>query len=233
MSKVNSGWTVVDAKLPLLTYLYSFGNGLATALAVGGPKGLLVVSAPAGVPEAAFTELEKHGKVVALVAPNAFHHMGIPVWKARYPDAAVFAPAQSIARVTKKSGVAGIRPLAESGEFTGVDVDLVDMPHYKTGEVLVRARSGAEVFWYVTDVIMNMPKAPPGFFGLIFKWTGSAPGLRPNGVAPLMMVKDKRALYRWLREQAEKAPPTQLIACHGDPAKLTAPAKELLAILPA
>jgi hypothetical protein len=30
------------------------------------------------------------------------------------------------------------------------------------------------------------------------------------------MVKDKAALYRWLREEVDKAPPTMLIPCHGE-----------------
>jgi hypothetical protein len=29
------------------------------------------------------------------------------------------------------------------------------------------------------------------------------------------MVKNKRALYGWLAEQAEKTPPTLVVACHG------------------
>ena len=107
------------------------------------------------------------------------------------------------------------------------------MPHYKTGEVLVRVKHGDHVVWYVTDVIMNMPRLPPGFpFKQLFGWTKSAPGLRPNGVAPLFMVKDKASLYRWLRTEVDKAPPTVLVACHGD-AVTSGAADQLRAILPA
>jgi hypothetical protein len=42
--------------------------------------------------------------VRALIATNAFHTLGIASWKARFPDASVFAPAQSLARVTQVSG---------------------------------------------------------------------------------------------------------------------------------
>ena len=197
----------------------------------GFPGGLIVISPPCKAPEAAFDELEAHGKVRALVASNAFHYLGIPAWKARYPDAKVYAPAQSIARVEKRARVAGILPLEEAKDIAGSEVELIDMPHYKTGEVLVRAKAGSETIWYVTDVIMNMAELPGPFpFNLIFKWTGTAPGLRLNGVAPLFMVKDKRALHGWLRDEAEKAPPSVLVPCHGDVVRMASPGKELMAL---
>lgn len=233
MSKVNAGWTVVEPSLPILTYLYSFGPGLAHALAVGGAGGLIVVSPPCNVSEAAFAELEKHGKVVALVASNAFHHMGIPAWKARFPDAQVFAPAQAVARVAAKSKIADVKPLSDAGAIAGPNVELIDMPHYKTGEVLVRLRAGDDVIWYTTDVLMNMKALPKGFpMHQIFKWTKSAPGLKLNGVSPLFMMKDKLGVHRWLRKQAEAVPPTLLLPAHGDPLRLGPNARELIDILP-
>ena len=234
MSNPSSGWTVVDPEAPLLTYAYTFGQGHAHALAVGGADGLLVVSPPCNVPEAAFTELERYGKVRVLVAPNAYHTLGIGPWSRRFPEAAVFAPAQSIARVEKQSKVRGIRPLADASSLTGPKVELVDMPHYKTGEALVRVETASGLVWYVTDVIFNMQQLPPGFpFNLVFKWTGSAPGFRLNAIAPLFMVKDKRALYRWMRGEVEKAPPRLVLTSHGAPMKLDPPGKQLLDILPA
>lgn len=210
-------WKVFDPATPILTYTYSFGPGLATALAVGGEGGLIVVSPPCRLAAKAFEDLQPHGPVRALVASNAFHHMGIPEWKKRFPDAAVFAPAQSIARVERQTKVQGIRPLAEAAAIAGARVDLVDMPHYKTGEVLVRIRTDRGLVWYVTDVIMNMPTLPANpIVKLLFKVSGSAPGLKYNNIAPLFMVKNKKALRRWLAEEYRKAPPRWLIASHGD-----------------
>jgi hypothetical protein len=45
------------------------------------------------------------------------------------PGAAIFAPAQSIARVERQSSLSGIRPLADAAAITGTAVELVDMPH--------------------------------------------------------------------------------------------------------
>ena len=211
------GWKVFDAGKPILTYEYSFGPGVANALAVGGNDGLVVVSPPCRVAAGVFDDLSRYGPVRALVASNAFHYLGLPEWKARFPDAAVFAPVQSIARVARQSSLSGIRPLSEAAPMTGAAVELVDMPHYKTGEVLVRVTTERGVVWYVTDVIMNLPVLPRNpIFKLMFRLSGSGPGPRFNNIAPLFMVQDKAALRRWLCEEFRKAPPDWLIATHGD-----------------
>jgi hypothetical protein len=217
------GWKVFDARTPILTYEYSFGPGLATALAVGGKDGLVVVSPPCHAGPEVFDDLLQYGLVRALVASNAFHYLGLPEWQARFPDAAIFAPAQSIARVEKHSRLHDIRPLSEAASIAGTGLELVDMPHYKTGEVLVRIATERGLVWYVTDVIMNMPVLPRNpIIKLMFGLSGSGPGLRFNNVAPLFMVKDKAALRRWLADEFRKAPPSWLIAAHGDAVDFTA-----------
>src|SRR3954467_12503510 len=144
-------WNVLDADTPILTYTYSFGPGTANALAVrGAGDGLVVVSPPWRVNQSVFEHLRAYGPVRALVASNAFHYMGIPEWKRRYPDAAVFAPAQSLARVERQTKLPGIRTLAEAASITGGQLELIDMPHYKTGEVMVRLTTPRGLVWYLT-----------------------------------------------------------------------------------
>lgn len=217
MEATPNGWRIFDAKTPALTYLYSFGPGTANSLAVGGRDGLVVVSAPCKVADGVFDDLSRFGKVRALVASNAFHHMGIPEWKRRFPEAEIFAPAQSIARVEKQTKLRGIRPLAEAKAITGTELELVDMPHYRMGEVLVRVHTDRGLVWYVTDIVMNLRALPPhpiakAMFGL----TRSGPGLKFNNLAPLFMVKDKKALKRWFAAQLSLDPPNWLIPTHGD-----------------
>ena len=216
-------WKVFDAETPVLTWSYSLGLAVSNALAVGTGNGLVLVSPPYRAPEQAFEGLRRYGPVRALVASNAFHHMGIPEWKARFPDAAVFAPAQSMARVRKKTGIDDVRPLAEAQALGGGRLELVDMPYYRTGEALVRIHTSLGLAWYVTDIILNIQKLPANpLLKLLFKLTGSAPGLRFNKVGPKFMVKDGRALKRWLREEFERTRPRWIIATHGDIADLDA-----------
>lgn len=226
----NDRWAPID-DTPILSLTYRFGGGLANAIAVPYAEGYAVVSPPAGVSEAAYADLEQRGPVRALVAPNAYHTLGVRPWKERFADAAVFAPEQSRARVAKHSKVAGIEPLAKM-KSDRAGVELVDMPHFKSGEVLVRVNAGDRVIWYFTDLVMNLPKLPPSFpMRQVFGWTKSAPGLRPNWLATTFMVKDKAPLFRWLRSEVEKAPPTTILSAHGDHVFDRA-AERLLACLP-
>jgi hypothetical protein len=216
-------WEVFDPSAPILTCEYSFGPGVAKALAVGGPGGLVVVSPPCRVDADVFDGLAPYGPVHALVAPNAFHHLGLPEWKARFPDAEVFAPAQAVARVAKQSKLTGVRPLAEARSLTGPRLELVDMPHYRTGELLVRIATDRGTVWYVTDVVMNLRALPPNPIIKFMFWASrSGPGLRFNNIAPLFMVKDKRALRRWFAGEFRRDPPAWLIAAHGDVVDFTA-----------
>lgn len=223
MESTAHGWKVFDADIPILTYSYSFGPGTANALAVGVAGRLVIVSPPYRVADGVFGDLSPYGPVLALVASNAFHHMGIVEWKRRFPNAAVFAPAQSVARVERHTKLSGIRPIADAAEVTRPTLELVDMPYYRTGEVLVRIKTARGLVWYVTDIIMNMVVLPEHpIMRILFRLSGSAPGLRFNNVGPIFMVKDKAALKRWLAAEYEKDPPRWLIAAHGDVADFEA-----------
>jgi hypothetical protein len=217
MDSTGHGWRIFDRELPVLLYRYSFGAGVATSLAVGAGSGLILVSPPCRTKPGVAEDLAQFGPVRALVAPNAFHTLGVAEWHARLPEVPVHAPAQAIARVEKQARIRGIRPVAELAALAGPRVEFVDMPHYKTGEVLLRITLPGGLAWCVTDVILNLPALPPNLFArLAFGLSGSAPGLRYNNIAPLFMVADKAALRRWLAEQYAKAPPRWLIPAHGD-----------------
>ncbi|MFO1303631.1 MAG: hypothetical protein U1F54_07850 [Burkholderiales bacterium] len=209
-------WTEFDEALPVLTCDYTFGPGSARSLAVGIDGGIAIVSPPYRAREEDFAAIGRYGAVRALVAPNAFHHLGLAEWKRRFPDAQIYAPRQSIDRVQRKAGVAGIRPLADLAALGGRRVTFTDMPHYKTGEALVRIDTARGRAWYVTDVIFNFETMPgPLPIRMIFRLSGSAPGLRINNIAPLFMVQDKRALMGWLAQEAGRDPPRFLIPAHG------------------
>jgi hypothetical protein len=96
-------------------------------------------------------------------------------------------------------------------------VDFLDMPHYRMGEALVRMRTASGCAWYVTDAVFNFAEVPPNFgVGFLFRVTGSAPGLRFNNLGTTFMVRDRRALKRWLLARHDEAPPVQLIPAHGE-----------------
>jgi hypothetical protein len=229
---VQQSWVPLAGDPWTATFGYSFGGGgTATALAVEVGGGLLVASPPCRVADEAFEALASRAPVRALVATNAYHTLGLASWKARFPQAAVFAPPQSLQRVTKVSGVGGIRPLSEAAALTGERLALIELPYFRTGEALIKVRAAEGLIWYVTDIVFNLPKLPSNpLFALLFGVTDSAPGLRINRIAPLFMVRDRPALWAWLAAEARRDKPRWLVPAHGDPVDLTATPTRLEAL---
>lgn len=228
-----AAWELTGDNDAIRTLTYSFGPGVARSFAVRGPKGWVVVSPACKPTEAQFAALEESAPIAALVAPNAFHYLGIEAWKNHAPNAKIFAPAQSIARIQKKTGRVDLASVAEAAEYCGSDLVLDDMPHYKTGEVLTRVRDERGPIWHVTDVIFNWPSLPPS---LLIKFlfsvlTDSAPGFKLSGPAAFLMMRDKKALYHWLKEETQKAPPVRIVPSHGGDVMLDPPGQQLLDLL--
>ena len=216
-------WVQIATDPWTATFEYSSGAGTATALAVDVGGGLLVASPPWRVADDAFEALASRAPVRALVATNAFHTLGLAPWKARFPAAAVFAPPQSLQRVTKVSGIGGIRPLSEAATLTGERVALIELPYFRTGEALIKIRTAEGLLWYVTDILLNLPQLPSHpLFAVLFKLTGNAPGLRINRIAPLFMVRNRPALWQWLAAEARRDRPRLLVPAHGDAVDLAA-----------
>ena len=84
-------------------------------------------------------------------------------------------------------------------------------------------RAAEGLLWYVTDIILNLPRLPSHpLFAALFKLTDSAPGLRINRIAPLFMVRDRPALWQWLAAEARRDTPRWLVPAHGDSIDLAA-----------
>jgi hypothetical protein len=111
-------------------------------------------------------------------------------------------------------------------------VELVDMPNYRTGEVLVRLRTSRGLAWYVTDIVLNLTRLPSNpLLALLFRMTASAPGLKVNQIGPRLMTKDFGAVKRWLAQEAGREPPRWLIPTHGEVLDLGADASPLVQVL--
>ena len=97
------GWTTLSESPLVLVREYGFGPGKANAMVVGLPGGkLLIVSPPTKVPQAELRELSAAGQVVALLANNGTHHLGLPETRAAFPDAVSYAAPQAAERIRKK-----------------------------------------------------------------------------------------------------------------------------------
>ena len=121
MSTTEAGWTILDEAAGILTREYEFApHSLARMMVARSADGLVAISPASKMPDAAFAELGRFGKVTALVAPNGFHHLGLPEWKQKFPEAKIYAPAAARARIQKKQPALGaLAPLEELAEKLG------------------------------------------------------------------------------------------------------------------
>ena len=219
MEKTEHGWTVVDREAGVLTYEYEFrGGATANTFVARMPDGKLLVISPAyKMPAQAFDDLAAFGEVGAVVANNGFHHLGQPEWRARFPEARFFAPAEAVARVRKQNPEApDFEPLSKLTEQLGEDLAVTEAPSTKCGESWARAKIDGGHAWYASDVLANMQEVSgPLPVRLLMKWTGSAPGYRVFNLAMKFIVKDKRAVLTRLSEELRAHPPTVMIPAHG------------------
>ncbi len=166
---------------------------------------------------------ELGGEVVALIAPNKFHHLYIESWRSAYPSATVFAE-EHVAR--KVPSLANDTILSNTTpDLYSDDIDQVVLSGNRLFQEVVffHHESGALIFTDLminlkTDNIKLLPRLFLEFEGVTY----------PDGGIP--------RLYKWLsnKEQARAAytkisswQPRHVLFCHGETFALTA--DELLA----
>lgn len=236
METTAKGWNVLDRDSAIVWRQYSFGGGLATTMVFrGAGDGLVVMSPGNNFEEGALDELADFGKVVALVASNAFHWLGQPAWRKRFPEARSFAPAQGIKRLSKKVPDAQFEPLDALAPLLGDRATVVDAPGFKVGNAFATVRGKRGTYWYPSDLLSNIPELPPGFvFRKLMSMTNSAPGYRLFRPSVWLMVKNKPGLRTWIDEELAKSGPVAVVPAHGPPvtgSDLVATTKSLVAQL--
>lgn len=209
------GWNAIETGAgPMWWREYGFTKGAwATMLAFRGTDGLVVLSPGNGVESRALDALAELGDVRALVATNAYHHLGQPEWRKRFPNAESYAPPGALPRLAKKAASVPFRSLAELALPAGVRWE--DAPGFSIGETIVRFDSPEGVVWYSGDLLTNIVRMPGPPASWLMKLTGSAPGFRLFKLGTWLFVKDKKAVREWALERLAKEPPIAIVPAHG------------------
>ena len=210
---------------------YSFGPGTANALAVKpGTGGWIVVSPPADPPASVFETLEQQGGVGALIAPNAYHNLGQPSWRARFPQAVSFAPSGAHARLAKRTRGVPYRPLEELAHQ--LQPSSVFLPEgMKTPDILIRVPISDGFLWWMGDQFSNSSVNDQIWpLRLLARFVGSGLGYRCNSKPELVYVSDRAAWLGSIRQALEESPPTIVVPAHGDPVTEDTAARTRLAI---
>jgi hypothetical protein len=215
MKTSSKAWTVIDEDAGVFCRVYSFGPATANTMAVRlTNRDLLVVSPGCAMPAGALDELAEHGEVVALLAPNGFHHLGLPEWSKRFPKARLFASEAATRRIGKRHAGLKLEPLGELDALLPDHVHVI-APAMKDPDVFIRIDTDAGAIWFSNDVLGNSPKLPNNWlFWLLFKITRTGPGFTVNRLA-LKFLRPKPEFREFILREMKEHPPRILVPGHG------------------
>lgn len=170
--------------------------------------GRVIVHNAVAMREPEMAELEAWGTPSVIFVPNGFHRQDALIWKQRYPNAQVIAPAGSKKRVAKVVAVDAVSETAPGDD----SVRLVPIDGMPAESVLV-VKSGGETTLVFCDAVLNMPKL--GFPMNVF--LGPTGQVSAPRAMRWMLLKDKKAFASQLDKLAETPGLRRLLFGHGAP----------------
>lgn len=176
--------------------------------------GRLIVHNAIALGDPEMAELEAWGTPSVIFVPNGFHRQDSAIYKQRYPQAKVVAPAGSKKRIEKVLAVDAVSEEAPHDDTVRL-IPLDGLP----AESVLEVRSDDGVTLTFCDAILNVPKL--GFpMGFLLGPTGKVSTPR---LVRWMSLKDKRAFAAQLEKLAETPKLTRIMFGHGKPITDDAP----------
>jgi hypothetical protein len=190
-----------------------------------GNRDLLVYS-PTWFGEGTFEKVDAIGTPRVLFAPNHFHHVSLPRYRKRYPDAVPVTSPAARPRLTKK-GHEGLRDLADVASLLPSSARFLACEGTKAGETFFSLESGSERTWVLADAFFNVERPVTGVGGVVLRTLKTIPGLCLGQTFPWLALRDRRAYLAWLAAQLDMEKPTRIVPCHGDAIARPSLAEEL------
>lgn len=222
MTKFNTEWTV-GPHGPLETFddgLLSVAGEIVMPLGrfprrmtlVKLRDGGVVVWSAIALAEPQMREVEALGNPRFLVVPNPGHRLDARIWKDRYPDLVVVAPAGAVELVSEAVPVDDTR-----GDFGDPDVEFVTVAGADAAEsaLIVRRPAGTTL---ITNDIIGHVTHPHGLganiMARLFDYGVHEPSV-PRTIR--RFIKDEQALAGQLRAWADLPDLKRIIVSHVDP----------------
>jgi hypothetical protein len=173
--------------------------------------GRLVVFNAIALDEDEMRRVESFGRPAFLVVPNDHHRLDAKIWKERYPDLQVVAPAGSRKKVEEVVPVD-----ATEGEFDDPDTLLVTVPGTDGREAALEVEGADGLTLVLNDIVGNI-RDEHGFGGWLLRRMGFA-GDAPHvpGPVKLNMIESKSALREQLLRWAERKSLKRILVAHGE-----------------
>lgn len=173
--------------------------------------GRLVVFSAIALNEEGMGELEAFGPPSFLIVPNNHHRLDARIWKDRYPEIKVIAPAGAREKVEKVVSV----------DYTDIVFDdpsvrFVTVPGTQGHEAALEVDGPRGLTLVLNDVVANIRDAK-GFGGWLLRKMGFV-GDEPQIPAPIKasLISDKGALEHQLRLWASAPALRRIVVSHGD-----------------
>ena len=173
----------------------------------------LVIFSAIALDEHEMKAIEAFGKPSFLIVPSGIHRLDAKIWKDRYPNLCVIAPAGARRKVEEVVHVD-----RTSIEFADPNVHFITVPGTDEREAAVVVQTPSGAILVVNDLIWNL-KHQHGLSALLFRMLGFL-GAHPRPRIPRLVqrkaVKDKPALKSQLEEWAAMSGITRIIPSHGE-----------------
>ena len=173
--------------------------------------GRLVVFSAIALDEEEMRRIEAFGTPAFIVVPNDHHRMDAGIWKERYPNLQVIAPAGSREKVEEVVPVD-----ATEGDFGDPGVTLVTVPGTDGREAALEVEGTDGLTLVLNDIVGNI-RDEHGFGGWLLRRMGFA-GDEPHvpGPVKLNMIASKSALRDQLLRWAGRDRLKRILVSHGE-----------------
>jgi hypothetical protein len=187
------------------------GGKLKRVMAIGKlANGDLVVHNAIALEEALMREIDAWGRVAFIVVPNGYHRLDCARFKGRYPDAKVVCPSAAAKRVGEVAKV----DLSYANFAEGSDVTLRHLAGTKENEGIMIVKHGTTSTVVFNDLVFNMPHVG-GTIGWILRYVTKSSGSPTISlISRMLVVKDKAAVAKELRDLAALPGLSRLIVSH-------------------
>lgn len=204
-------WQEVIAGSNVWRYEYIANGYRANAVALPlNEQDWAIVSPPTGLSEADFAAIDVRGQVTALIAPSAAHDLGQAEWQSRYPSAISYAPKTALSQLKQIE-----QPFTPLSELTASQAEFREVPGAKKGGTIAISHQGSRPVVYLDELVINWTSLPNNWTKLLFRLTGSAPGLRINRIYKTLFCPDLPAIAQTVLNALEGDP--AIVPAHGVP----------------
>jgi len=173
-------------------------------------NGRLVVFNAIALDDAEMRTIEDFGRLAFLIVPNDHHRLDAKIWKDRYPDMKVVAPAGARGKVEEIVPVDTCTPVFEDSH-----VHWLTVGGTKEHEAALLVEGDGGTTLVLNDLIGNLPHGNGigGWFLRAMEFAGDSPHI-PKPVL-YALVDDKAALRKQLLEWADIDSLKRIVVAHG------------------